>query len=257
MVRKVTGVKTEELPVLTKSESEQMLRMIKSGHKELREKFLLANARLVLSAVQRFRDAKQSPDELFQVGMIGLMKSLDNFDCSLDVRFSTYAIPMILGEIRRFIRESTAFKVGRNVRDVAYRAVKARESLEARGIHEANLNEIAAELDIPVAEVVGALDAISEPQSLYQEAFCDGEDSTVLVDLIKDPRAETDYAERIMLRDGVEALPEREKQVVVMRYYKGATQTEIARTLKMSQAQVSRLEKSAVNRLKECFEVGF
>lgn len=255
MVRKVTGVKTEELPVLARKEQEDMLRLIKSGHTELREKFLLANARLVLSAVQRFRDVKQSPDELFQVGMLGLMKSLDNFDVTLDVKFSTYAIPMILGEIRRFIRESTAFKVGRNVRDVAYKAVKARESLEARGVREVGLNEIAAELDIPVYEVVGALDAISEPQSLYQEAFGDGEDSTELIDLVKDPRAETDYVERILLRDGVESLPEREKEVVVMRYYKGATQTEIARALQMSQAQVSRLEKSAVNRLKECFGV--
>ena len=255
MVRKVTGVKTEELPVLNKNEQDEMLAAIKAGHTELRERFLLANARLVLMAVQRFRDPKQSPDELFQVGMLGLMKSLDNFDMSLKVCFSTYAIPMILGEIRRFIRESTAFKVGRNIRDVAYKAVKAREALEARGVHEADLNEIAVELDIPVAEVVGALDAISEPQSLYQEAFGDGSDPTELIDLIRDPKADIDHTERILLADSVDSLPDREKQVVFMRYFKGATQTEIAAALKMSQAQVSRLEKGAITKLRESFGV--
>ena len=255
MVRKVTGVKTEELPVLNKNEQDEMLAAIKAGHTELRERFLLANARLVLMAVQRFRDPKQSPDELFQVGMLGLMKSLDNFDMSLNVCFSTYAIPMIIGEIRRFIRESTAFKVGRNIRDVAYKAVKAREALEARGVHEADLNEIAVELDIPVAEVVGALDAISEPQSLYQEAFGDGSDPTELIDLIRDPKAYIDHTERILLADSVDSLPDREKQVVFMRYFKGATQTEIAAALKMSQAQVSRLEKGAITKLRESFGV--
>ena len=255
MVRKVTGVKTEELPVLNKNEQDEMLAAIKAGHTELRERFLLANARLVLMAVQRFRDPKQSPDELFQVGMLGLMKSLDNFDMSLNVCFSTYAIPMIIGEIRRFIRESTAFKVGRNIRDVAYKAVKAREALEARGVHEADLNEIAVELDIPVAEVVGALDAISEPQSLYQEAFGDGSDPTELIDLIRDPKAVIDHTERILLADSVDSLPDREKQVVFMRYFKGATQTEIAAALKMSQAQVSRLEKGAITKLRESFGV--
>ncbi len=255
MVRKVTGVKTEELPVLNKNEQDEMLAAIKAGHTELRERFLLANARLVLMAVQRFRDPKQSPDELFQVGMLGLMKSLDNFDMSLNVCFSTYAIPMIIGEIRRFIRESTAFKVGRNIRDVAYKAVKAREALEARGVHEADLNEIAVELDIPVAEVVGALDAISEPQSLYQEAFGDGSDPTELIDFIRDPKADIDHTERILLADSVDSLPDREKQVVFMRYFKGATQTEIAAALKMSQAQVSRLEKGAITKLRESFGV--
>ena len=252
MVRKVTGVRTEELPVMDREEQERTLRLIKSGRSDLRERFLLANARLVLSAVQRFRSARQSPDELFQVGMLGLMKSLDNFDAALGVRFSTYAIPMILGEIRRFIRESTAFKVGGNVRDIAFKAVKAREAIEAKTPHEATLNEIAEELGVPGYEVVSALDALTEPQSLYTEAYGD-EDSTELIDLIKDPECEKDYSERIVLKEGVESLPEREKKVIVLRYYSGATQTEIARALGMSQAQVSRLEKSALGRLKNSF----
>ena len=217
MVRKVTGIKTENLPVMNRQEQQETLKLIKSGRTDLREKFLLANAGLVLSAVQRFRSAKQSPDELFQVGMLGLMKSLDNFNSALGVRFSTYAIPMILGEIRRFIRESTAFKVGRNVRDLAYRAVQARESLEARCPHEAGLNEIADELGVSRYEVVSALDALTEPQSLYSVAYGD-EDSTELIDLVKDPACEKDYSERIVLKEGVESLPEREKKVIVLRY---------------------------------------
>ena len=254
MVRKVTGIKTENLPAMNRQEQQETLKLIKSGRTDLREKFLLANAGLVLSAVQRFRSAKQSPDELFQVGMLGLMKSLDNFNSALGVRFSTYAIPMILGEIRRFIRESTAFKVGRNVRDLAYRAVQARESLEARCPHESGLNEIADELGVSRYEVVSALDALTEPQSLYSVAYGD-EDSTELIDLVKDPACEKDYSERIVLKESVESLPEREKKVIVLRYYSGATQTEIARALGMSQAQVSRLEKSALERLKASFEV--
>ena len=253
MVKKVTGIDTAKLPKMSAAEQRETLLAIKNGHTELREKFLLANVRLVLSAVQRFENTRESPDDLFQVGMIGLMKALDNFDVTLNVRFSTYAIPMVIGEIRRYIREGSAFKVGRNVRDIAYRAVKARESLEARGIREASLSEIADELGVPYREVVGALDAIAEPQSIYEQAYGSDDEGAEIVDLVKDPRADGDYADRIVLRDGIEALPEREKRVVIMRYYQGRTQTEIADELEMSQAQVSRLEKSAVAKLREAF----
>lgn len=253
MVKKVWGIDTSKLPRMTGAEQHETLVAIKNGRTDLREKFLLANARLVLSAVQRFDNTRESPDDLFQVGMIGLIKALDNFDVTLNVRFSTYAIPMIIGEIRRYIREGSAFKVGRNVRDIAYRAVKARESLEARGVREASLSEIADELGVPYREVVGALDAIAEPQSIYEQAYGSDEEGAEIIDLVKDPRADSDYADRIVLRDGIEALPEREKRVIIMRYYHGRTQTEIADELEMSQAQVSRLEKSAVARLREAF----
>lgn len=253
MVKKVWGIDTDKLPRMTGAEQHETLVAIKNGRTDLREKFLLANARLVLSAVQRFDNTRESPDDLFQVGMIGLIKALDNFDVTLNVRFSTYAIPMIIGEIRRYIREGSAFKVGRNVRDIAYRAVKARESLEARGVREASLSEIADELGVPYREVVGALDAIAEPQSIYEQAYGSDEEGAEIIDLVKDPRADSDYADRIVLRDGIEALPEREKRVIIMRYYHGRTQTEIADELEMSQAQVSRLEKSAVARLREAF----
>ena len=253
MVKKVTDIDTAKLPKMSGAEQQETLLAIKNGRTDLREKFLLANARLVLSAVQRFDNTRESPDDLFQVGMIGLMKALDNFDVTLNVRFSTYAIPMVIGEIRRYIREGSAFKVGRNVRDIAYRAVKARESLEARGVREASLSEIADELGVPYREVVGALDAIAEPQSIYEQAYGSDEEGAEIIDLVKDPRADSDYADRIVLRDGIEALPEREKRVIIMRYYHGRTQTEIADELEMSQAQVSRLEKSAVARLRETF----
>lgn len=253
MVKKVTGIDTAKLPKMSGAEQQETLLAIKNGRTDLREKFLLANARLVLSAVQRFDNTRESPDDLFQVGMIGLMKALDNFDVTLNVRFSTYAIPMVIGEIRRYIREGSAFKVGRNVRDIAYRAVKARESLEARGVREASLSEIADELGVPYREVVGALDAIAEPQSIYEQAYGSDEEGAEIIDLVKDSRADSDYADRIVLRDGIEALPEREKRVIIMRYYHGRTQTEIADELEMSQAQVSRLEKSAVARLRETF----
>ena len=253
MVKKVTGIDTAKLPKMSGAEQQETLLAIKNGRTDLREKFLLANVRLVLSAVQRFDNTRESPDDLFQVGMIGLMKALDNFDVTLNVRFSTYAIPMVIGEIRRYIREGSAFKVGRNVRDIAYRAVKARESLEARGVREASLSEIADELGVPYREVVGALDAIAEPQSIYEQAYGSDEEGAEIIDLVKDPRADSDYADRIVLRDGIEALPEREKRVIIMRYYHGRTQTEIADELEMSQAQVSRLEKSAVARLRETF----
>lgn len=252
MAKKVIGINTNDLPKLTAAEIEKMLLLIKGGHNELREKFLLANSRLVLSSVQRYANSKESPDDLFQVGMLGLMKALDNFDVAQGVRFSTYAVPMILGEMRRFIREGTALKVGRSIRDVAYRAIIARDKLERASVQEASLAEIAEEAGISYREVVSALDAIAEPVSLYEPAYSDGEDSVEVIDQIKDPRADTDFAERLALRAGIDELPEREKTVIISRYYQGNTQMEIAEALELSQAQVSRLEKSAIERLRSC-----
>lgn len=249
----ITGISTSTLPKLTAKESEEMIRQIKAGNKDLRETFLMSNARLVLSMVQRFGKSKENADDLFQVGMLGLMKAVDNFDVSLDVRFSTYAVPMVLGEIRRFVREGTAMKVGRNLRDIAYRAVQARDRLEREKVKEVSLTEIAAEIDVPYREVVSALDAIAEPLSIYDPVFSDTDDGMLVLDQIKDARSEIDYVDRLTLREGIKSLPEREKMVVLYRYFMGKTQTEIADALKMSQAQVSRLEKNAIGRLKEAF----
>jgi RNA polymerase sporulation-specific sigma factor len=249
----ITGISTSTLPKLTAKESEEMIRQIKAGRSDLRETFLMANARLVLSMVQRFGRSKEQADDLFQVGMLGLMKAVDNFDVSLNVRFSTYAVPMVLGEIRRYVREGTAMKVGRNLRDIAFRAVQARDRLERAKVMEASLTEIAAEIDVPYRDVVSALDAIAEPISIYDPVFSDTDDGMLVLDQIKDTRSEVDNIDRLTLREGIKELPERERTVLLYRYFLGRTQTEIAQALQMSQAQVSRLEKNAIGRLREAF----
>lgn len=249
----ITGINTSTLPKLTAAESEKMIKQIKSGNTELRETFLMANARLVLSMVQRFNNTKESSDDLFQVGMLGLMKAVDNFDVTQNVRFSTYAVPMVLGEIRRFVREGTAMKVGRNLRDIAYKAIQARDKIERARVQEASLTEIAAEIDVPYRDVVSALDAIAEPVSIYEPVFNDTGDGMLIVDQIKDNHSDIDYVDVVTLRDAVKTLPEREQKVILYRYYQGRTQMEIAEALDMSQAQVSRLEKSAISALKQAF----
>jgi RNA polymerase sporulation-specific sigma factor len=249
----ITGICTSELPKYTAKETEEMLRAIKNGDTALRDKFIEGNLRLVLSMVQRFRTDKISADDLFQVGIIGLIKALDNFNIDLGVRFSTYAVPMILGEIKRYIRESTALKVGRSVRDIAYKAMTAREKLESGGTKEASLTEIADEICVPYAEVVGALDAISDPVSIYESVYSDGEDSMLVLDQISDPENEEDKLNKMTLREGIEQLPERERKIIQMRYFQGKTQTEISEELDMSQAQISRLENSAIRELRSAF----
>ncbi|NCA92058.1 sigma-70 family RNA polymerase sigma factor [bacterium] len=249
----ITGISTSQLPKLTAKESEELLYRIKSGEENLRDTFIEGNMRLVLSMVQRFRSDKGCSDDLFQVGMLGLIKALDNFDITLNVRFSTYAVPMILGEIRRYLREGTALKVGRNQRDIAYRAMQARDKLELSRTNEVTLNEIAAEICVPYREVVSALDAISEPVSLYEAAYNDGEDSITVMDQISDSVTEEDILNNLTLKDEIKKLPEREKNVIKMRYFLGKTQMEISNALNISQAQVSRLEKSAIEHLKTAF----
>lgn len=249
----ITGISTSELPRLTAKETDEMLRRIKNGETELREKFLESNMRLVLSMVQRFKTDKESADDLFQVGMLGLIKALDNFDVNLNVRFSTYAVPMILGEIRRYIREGTAMKVGRGLRDIAYKAMQARDKLELSRANEVTLTEIAKEIDVPYREVVSALDAISEPVSIYESVYSDSDDSVMVVDQISDTADMDSILNGITLNEEIAKLPDRERMVVLLRYYQGRTQMEISALLKMSQAQVSRLEKSAIQRLKTAF----
>ncbi|HOO22324.1 MAG TPA: sigma-70 family RNA polymerase sigma factor [Clostridia bacterium] len=255
MSRKVviSGVCTSQLPKMTAQESEDMLRRIKNGETHLRSAFIEGNMRLVLSMVQRFKTDKVNYDDLFQVGMLGLIKALDNFNVNLNVRFSTYAVPMILGEMRRYIRESTALKVGRGIRDIAYQAMLAREKLELSRENEVTLTEIASEINIPYAEVVSALDAISDPISIYESAYNDGEETVLVVDQISDDDNEEELLNRITLSDEVKRLPEREREIIMLRYYQGKTQMEISDALCMSQAQVSRLEKNAIARLKQAF----
>ena len=248
---RITGVDTSSLPVLCAKESEEILRRIKNGEEGLRDFFIEGNMRLVLSLVQRFGAERVSPDDMFQVGVLGLIKALDNFNVDLNVRFSTYAVPMILGEIRRYIRESTALKVGRSVRDIAYRAMQARSSLEKEK-PDVDLCEIAAEINVPYVEVIGALDAISEPISLYEPSYND-EESMLVVDKIKDPQGEEELIDRLALSSEISKLPERERKVIDMRYFQGKTQTEISEELSISQAQISRLEKSAIEKLRTAF----
>ncbi len=249
----LSGINTSGLTVLTAKESEELLRRIKNGEKHLRDTFIEGNMRLVLSLVQRFHTEKVSADDLFQVGVMGLMKALDNFDVRYNVMFSTYAVPMILGEMKRFIRESCTLKVGRSVRDIAYRAMQAREKLEKDRTGEADLEEIASEIDVPYTEVVGALDAISDPVSLYEPVYNDGEESMLVLDQIRDPKTDDDMLTSMTLRDEISKLPDKEKAILTLRYYIGKTQTEISKELGMSQAQISRLEKTAISRLKEAF----
>lgn len=249
---KLTGIDTSSLPKYTNEELNAMLRQIKKGDKEARERFLTGNMRLVLSIVQRFKNTKAEADDMFQVGMVGLIKATDNFNVDLGVMFSTYAVPMIEGEIRRFVREGTAMKVGRATRDMAYRAVQAREKIEKNGGREASLSEIAEELSVPLREVVASLDAIAEPLSLYDTAFGDDEDS-MLLDRIAAGQSEEELYNTLTLRQAVEGLPEREQEVVKLRYYEGRTQMEISAELDISQAQVSRLEKTAIDRLRTAF----
>ncbi len=250
----ISGINTSSLPKLTAKEGDALLKKIKiEGREDLREEFLLANMRLVLSLIQRFSNSKESGDDLFQVGMLGLIKALDNFNVEMGVMFSTYAVPMILGEIRRYLREGTAMKVGRNLRDIAYRAIKAREKIEGENVREASLMEIATEIDVPYNEVVSALDAIAEPISLYDSAYSDSDDSIMVLDQVSDKKTPDDMINYLVLRHEIENLPERERDIIKQRYYSGKTQMEISSVMNMSQAQVSRIEKNALNILKTAF----
>ena len=247
----VCGLDTNKLPKLSAEESIACLQKIKEGDVAAREKFLLANMRLVLSMVHRFSNAQVDPDDLFQIGCLGLVKALDHFDLRFGVRFSTYAVPMILGEIRRFVRENSGIKVSRAMRDTAYQAMQAREALERRNVVDPSLYEIAEEMDVPVKEVVCALDAIAAPMSLYEPISGEGEDSLLVIDGISSERnPEEGWSERIDLRRAIDELSDQEKEILDLRYYRGRTQIEVSAELGISQAQVSRLENTAIKKLR-------
>ncbi|MDR1906334.1 MAG: sigma-70 family RNA polymerase sigma factor [Clostridiales bacterium] len=247
----ICGVNTSNLPKINSAQSLELIKKIQNGDDAAREYFIICNIRLVLSLVQRF-GTKAGSDDLFQVGCVGLIKALNNFDTSLNVRFSTYAVPMIIGEIRRFLRDSSTLKISRNIRDIAYKAMQAREKLEASGRDDPSLTEIAAEIDIPLTEISCALDAICDPVSLYESVFNDGDSSIMLMEQISDTKnTDEKWIEETALKEAVKKLPERERNIIYMRYYLGKTQTEISDEIKISQAQVSRLEKNALAQIKK------
>lgn len=249
----ICGVDTNALPKLNKEQSEKLMKLAKQGDKYARDELVKANIRLVLSVVQRFNN-KGNSDDLFQVGMVGLLKAVDNFDDKFNVRFSTYAVPMIIGEIRRFLKDSTGIKVSRSMRDMAYKVLKAKEEIERNRQITPTAVEIAEEIDLPIKEVVCALDAVSEPVYLQEPVYNDGEEGMVLEEQIGDGKnTEERWTDKICLSDAIADLPEKERKVLILRYYYGKTQTEISKQVNISQAQVSRLEKNALSKMKAYF----
>lgn len=254
MINKVEicGVNTSKLPVLSHEEKEALFKRIKEGDKKAREEFISGNLRLVLSVIQRFSGRGENMDDLFQVGCIGLMKSIDNFDPSYNVRFSTYAVPMIIGEVRRYLRDNNSIRVSRSLRDIAYKALRINEELTAKNEKEPTVEEIAKVMGVETEQVVRALDAIADPVSLYEPIYNDGGDAIFVIDQVKDEKSMDErWLEEISLKEGMKRLGEREKHILNLRFYKGRTQMEVASEIGISQAQVSRLEKTALSHVKK------
>lgn len=247
----ICGINTAELPVLKWNETKSLLEKAHSGDERAREELIAGNLRLVLSVVQRFQNRGESMDDLFQVGCIGLIKAIDCFDMTQNVQFSTYGVPMIAGELRRFLRDHSAVRVSRSMRDTAYRVLQAKEKLTLADGREPSVEAIAKELDIPRAEVVFALEAISEPVSLYDPVFSDADETVCVMDQIGDTKnTDEQWLEQIALEQAIHRLTQREKRILALRFYKGRTQMEVAKEVGISQAQVSRLEKNAINQIK-------
>lgn len=248
----ICGVDTGKLPRMSHQRSMELLTLVKSGDEAAREEFIHGNLRLVLSVIQRFTNRGEQLDDLFQVGCIGLIKALDNFDMGHNVRFSTYAVPMIIGEIRRFLRDNSSIRVSRSLRDTAYHAMQVRNRLIDRSGVEPRIEEIAKELGVEESEVVFALDAISDPVSLHEPIFRDDGDAVYIVDQVKDDSADDNrWLDNIAISDGLSKLSDREKRILILRFFNGKTQTEVAKEVGISQAQVSRLEKAALIRMRK------
>ena len=248
----ISGINTARLQVLKNDEMTQLLRRAAQGDAQAREKLIYGNLRLVLSVIQKFLGRGENVDDLFQVGCIGLIKAIDNFDVEQGVRFSTYGVPMIVGEIRRYLRDNSAIRVSRSMRDTAFRVLQAREKLMRETQREPTVEQIAKELDIPREEVVFAMDAVVDPVSLYEPVYSDSGDTLCVMDQVSD-RNNTDesWIEQIALRDALDRLGEREKRILALRFYQGKTQMEVSQEIGISQAQVSRLEKSAISSIKK------
>jgi len=248
----ICGVNTSKLPVLSAAKMRELFVRMQNGDPTAREQLIHGNLRLVLSVIQRFNNRGEYVDDLFQVGCIGLIKAIDNFDLSQNVKFSTYAVPMIIGEIRRYLRDNNSIRVSRSLRDIAYKALQVRDSLVNKYAREPTVSEIAAELKIPREEIVFALDAIQEPISLFDPVYHDGGDPILVMDQIGDEKnQDSNWLEGISIREAMEKLTEREKLILSLRFYEGKTQMEVADEIGISQAQVSRLEKAALGHMRK------
>lgn len=246
----ISGVNTSKLKLLTEDEKTELLKKARGGDKKARDELIEGNLRLVLSVIQKFMNRGAQSDDLFQVGVVGLIKAIDNFDLSLDVRFSTYAVPMISGELRRYLRDNNSIRVSRSTRDLAYRAMQVKESLMAGKDREPTAAEISKVLGVPKSEIVFALESISEPVSIYEPVYSNSGDVLYMLDQLGDSSSDDGWIDELMLRDAIMMLSEREKNILYLRFYQGKTQVEVAKEIGISQAQVSRLEKSALNRIK-------
>ncbi len=248
----ICGVNTSSLPVYSNAEQQELMLRLKAGDDDARQKFITGNLRLVLSLVRRFWAKNANADDVFQAGCVGLIKAIDNFDITVGVRFSTYAVPMILGEIKRYLRDGNSLRVSRSIRDTAYQVLKVREKLEADD-EDVTYDKIAKEMNIAVSEVAYALDAISDPVSLYEPVYNKSGDTLLLMDQIFDTKNNDEvWTEKAALYEAMQKLEKREKEILLLRYFEGKTQTEISQEVGISQAQVSRLEKSALKQIKSC-----
>ncbi len=248
----IAGVDTAKLPKLSGRDMEELMIKVKLGDESARERFVVANLRLVLSVVHRFCSKGNRADDMFQVGCVGLLKAIDNFDNNLNVKFSTYAVPMIVGEIRRYLRDNNSVRVSRSLRDIAYKALQAKEELSKNSFNEPSLDEIAEKIDVPIKNVTFALDAISDTLSLSDPVYTDGSDTIHLLDQIADTKnTDENIFENLSIKDAIKTLSDREREILTMRYYIGKTQTEVSEEIGISQAQVSRLEKNALKVIKE------
>ena len=248
----ICGVNTSKLPLLSNEEKEELFRRILKGDREAREQYIKGNLRLVLSVIQRFSGSRENVDDLFQIGCIGLIKAIDNFDITQNVRFSTYAVPMILGEVKRYLRDNNSIRVSRSLRDVAYKALLVRDKLIKENNKEPTISQIAKELNIPREEVVFALDAIQDPVSLFEPIYHDGGDAIYVMDQISDSKNSDDsWLENISIKEAMKKLNDREKLILTLRFFNGRTQMEVADEIGISQAQVSRLEKTALKHMRK------
>ena len=247
----ICGVNTSKLPVLKAEEKEELFRRIKEGDEEARELYIKGNLRLVLSVIKRFSNSSENMDDLFQIGCIGLIKAIDNFDTTLNVKFSTYAVPMIIGEIRRYLRDNNSIRVSRSLRDIAYRAIYAKETYVKNNLKEPTITEIAQEIGIDKETIVYAMDAIQNPVSLFEPVYTEGGDTLYVMDQISDKKnREENWVENLSLREAINRLNQRERHIIDLRFYEGKTQMEVAQEIGISQAQVSRLEKNALKTMR-------
>ena len=257
MINKVEicGVNTAKLPILTVEQKTELMKKIKDGDEEAREEFIKGNLRLVLSVIQRFNNRGESPDDVFQIGCIGLIKAIDNFDVSQNVQFSTYAVPMIIGEVRRYLRDNNSIRVSRYIRDLAYKAMQFKEKYIKENNKEPTLEQIAKELGVEKEEIAFSFDAIQDPISLQEPVYNDGAESIYVMDQVKDSKNTDElWAENMTMMQAMEKLNDKERNIIIRRYFDGRTQMEVADEIGISQAQVSRLEKSAIDHIKRMYK---